>query len=623
MQTNFPQGLWHLGNILIATGPHEEAVATLRHATELLPRSPMILYILAFALSENGQVDEARRIADDLAANPETKAFFTAMAYVAARDFDKAFEYFEKAVEEKNEWLIWFGVEPKLDPIRSDPRYLNILRDSNNPVVDDTNRSEDIIFDTDERIRSIAVLPFKVIGGSTDPSGDQFLSLGLADAVTMRLSNIGRFLVRPTSSVLSYANVDTDPFKAGRELGVKFIVDGIIRQVGDSIRVTVQLLDVEDSGTYWAASFDEKFTDVLELEDLISDRVIRSLLPKISGEEEQRIAKRGTQNAAAYEAYLQGRYFWNQFTPDALGQAIKFFKKAIELDPDYAQAYVGLADFYSWASIYGMLPTSITFAEVHDAAMKAVELDDSLAEAHAALGLYYSNSQRWVEAEREHRRGIELNPNFPLTHEWLSAILVGTGRFEEGRQEVITAELLDPLSLRPKVLTAFTISQTRDFTAALEKSNELISMDPNFWQGYLQAANVLVELGEFDRALEYARKGTELGGMSPLPAYIHSFAAAAAGEIAEARSIADQLVETSKQTYVSPFFVGMSLLGAGEVDHAFEFFRAAQAEKSAWMVWWGTEPKLDGIRSDERYWELLRESGNPIIDILERPKPTK
>ena len=176
---------------------------------------------------------------------------------------------------------------------------------------------------------------------------------------------------------------------------------------------------------------------------------------------------------------------------------------------------MGLADFYSWASIYGLLPPSEAFPEVKKAAMRAIELDDMLAEAHAALGLYYSNSQNWADSEREHRRAIELNPNFPLTHEWLSAILVGTGRFEEGRQEIVTAELLDPLALRPKVLTAWTLYQAHDFTTALEKSNELISLDPKFWQGYLQASYILLEFGEVERALEYARTAVKLGGASP------------------------------------------------------------------------------------------------------------
>jgi serine/threonine protein kinase/Flp pilus assembly protein TadD len=618
MQPNFPQGLWHLGNILAAVEKYDEAVDVLRKCGELWPGSIMPKYLLCFALSGSGNIEEAKSIANELSQRTNTKAYFAAMACVAAGQIDKAFDHFERAIEEHNEWMIWFGVEPKLDAIRNDSRYREVLRALNNPLATGEFRSDEFSFETDERIHSIAVLPFKLLGRGSDDSGDQFLSLGLADAVTMRLSNVGRFLVRPTSSVLSYSTAETDPFAAGRELGVKFVVDGIIRHVGENVRVTVQLLDVADNRIHWAASFDEKFTDVLELEDLISERVTRSLLPKITGEEEQKLAKRGTDNAAAHEAYLQGRYFWNQFTPAALQQAIAFFRKAIELDPNYAMAYVGLADFYSWAGIYGMIPPDRSFAEVSKAAGRAIELDDTLPEAHAAMGLYYSNSQDWQNSEREHRRAIELNPNFPLSHEWLSAVLVGTGRFEEGRKEILAAEALDPLSLRQKVLTAWTIYQTGDFSASLEKAEEIIAFDPKFWQGYLQSANILIEIGNVRRAVEHARIAMELGGRSPLPAYALCFALRSAGENAEALEIADSLVADSMEQYVSPYFIGMSLLGAGDVDRAFDFFEMAQTEKSAWMVWWATEPKLNSVRRDDRYWHILRKTGNPIIEQLER-----
>jgi TolB-like protein/Tfp pilus assembly protein PilF len=600
--------------LLHAVGLTEEAEATLRRSVELWPSSAMPKYMHCFALVAAGKLDEARTLARTVETSEPVKAYFVAMCYVALGETDKAFEWFEKAVGDRNEWLVWFGTEPLLDPIRTDPRYSEILRKINNPLAAGGDSGE-FRFDTDERVRSIAILPFKILGSGEGESGDHFLSIGLADAVTMRLSNIGRFLVRPTSSVVVYSKGDVDAFVAGRELGVKFIVDGIIRHIEDKIRVTVQLLDIEENSTIWAASFDEAFTDVLELEDLISERVTHSLLPKISGEEERRLAKRGTDNPAAYEAYLQGRYFWNQFTPSALEKAIEHYRTAIELDPNYALAWAGIADFYSWASIYGMVPPSKSFDKVYRAASKAIALDESLAEAHSAFGLYYSNSQDWEKSEAEHRRAIELNPNYPLAHEWLSALLVGTGRFDEGRCEILVADQLDPLSLRPKVLTAWTIYQTRDYATSLDRANEIITLDPDFWQGYLQAANILLEMGDVARSLEYARRAADLGGSSPLPTYMLCYTLNAAGENEEALAIADGILEQSRSTYISPYFIGMSLLGAGDLDRAFVEFEKAQAEKSAWLVWWGTEPKLDRAKSDERYWKILRETKNPIINL--------
>jgi tetratricopeptide (TPR) repeat protein len=180
------------------------------------------------------------------------------------------------------------------------------------------------------------------------------------------------------------------------------------------------------------------------------------------------------------------------------------------------------------------------------------------------------------------------------------------------------AELLDPLSLRPKVLTAWTLYQMRDFAASLEKANEIITLDPNFWQGYLQAANCLLEFGEVSKALENAHRASELGGPSALPTYVLCFALTATGKRAEAVSVANELVERSRSQYISPYFIGMSLLGAGEIDRAFEELEKAQHEHTPWMAWFGTEAKFDTVRGDERYWNILKASKNPIIDIIRK-----
>jgi len=224
----------------------------------------------------------------------------------------------KKAVDERNEWLGWFATEPLLDPIRDDSRYLEILRATNNPVALDHDKPDTGSSRTAERERSIAVLPFRVIkGAGPAATQDDYLSIGLADSVTMRLSNVRKFIVRPTSSVLRFAERDTDPFNSGQELGVEYVVDGIIRHIGDRIRVSAQLLDVNENAVRWSASFSEQLCDVLEMEDSIAEQVTRNLLPHLTGDEQAGIAKRGTENREAHDAYLQGRYFWNQFTPDS------------------------------------------------------------------------------------------------------------------------------------------------------------------------------------------------------------------------------------------------------------------------------------------------------------------
>ncbi|HLM03049.1 MAG TPA: protein kinase, partial [Pyrinomonadaceae bacterium] len=286
---------------------------------------------------------------------------------------------------------------------------------------------------------SIAILPFKTFrtntgGGAKNTDSEEFLGIGLADALITRLSVIRRIVVRPTTSVLPFAEA-VDPFRAGRDLAVDFVVDGNLRRSGERIRVTVQLLSVAENSTVWAQTFDEKFTDVLALEDSISERVAESLLPHLTGEEHRQISKRGTNIAAAHEAYLRGRFYWNQFTPDSLPKSLQSFRKAIDLDPDYALPYVGVADFYNWGNIYGLVPSGAAQDEAERAARRAIEIDPQLGEAYASLGLTVQNRFQWKEAEKIKRQGIKLSPNYSYAHESLAAQLIGTGRGEEGAQE--------------------------------------------------------------------------------------------------------------------------------------------------------------------------------------------
>jgi len=621
MSKGNPQALLHLGNTLAATGNLEEAVEALRKSAETWSAAGLPRYMLACVRSAQGDRKAVDKILNKLietANESYMKPYFVGMAAVAAGDHDLAFEWFDRAVEERNEWLLWFGTEPKLDAIRSDPRYTEILRKTNNPILKGSHPDNSESPDTAERERSIAVLPFKVIRAeeAAESKEDEYLSIGLADSVTMRLSNIRKFLVRPTSSVLQFAKTESDPFASGEQLGVDFVVDGIIRHVGDRIRVTAQLLNVAEGSTRWSASFSEKFTDVLELEDSIAGQVTKSLLPKLTGEGLTNINKRGTKSPEAHDAYLQGRFFWNQFEIDSFPKALKAFKRAVELDPEYALAHAGLADYHTWACIYGMESPAEGFPKVFESATRAIEIDSSLAEAYAALGLYYSNAQEWDRAEEFYRRGLELNPSYPLGHEWLSAILMGTGRFEEGAKEIRMAEGLDPLSLRPKVLTSWTLYQARDYEGSLQKARELWELNPDFMQSHMQLANVLLEMGETGTALEHARRAVELEPDSPLPVYGLTWALMRSGLAEEANDLVDKWTEISKDEYVAPYFLAMCREAIGDRDFAIQLLRESVDENSAWILWLGTEPKLDAMRDDDRYKALLKSTKNPIYGKL-------
>ena len=291
---------------------------------------------------------------------------------------------------------------------------------------------------------AMAVLPLRILGTLGDDDSGAYLGIGLADTLITRLSQIRSFAVRPTSSVLRFTS-DTDPFAAGRELGVRFILDGNLRRSGATLRVTMQLLDVTREATVWAQQFHSQAGDVLKLEDDISAQVATSLAPQLSGEQKEQLARRGTSHPEAYQAYLRGRFYWNQFTAESLLKARDLFDAAVRLDPAYALAWVGIADTYNWAGIYGIFPPMEAYRHCRAAATRAIELDNRLGEAYATMGLCLWNRD-WDLPEAEHyfRRAIELNPGHPLTYEFYGAVLTGMGRIEEGSRIALRTEELDP-----------------------------------------------------------------------------------------------------------------------------------------------------------------------------------
>lgn len=615
---DFPQAYLHLGNSLMHDGRVEESIATLERCAELMPGFIMSEYMLANAYAAAGRTDDARDILVKLreaSTSQYVKPYFLALTCVAAGEIDEAFQWLDKAYQEGDVWLIWIATEPKLDPIRQDPRYENLLNRMKHPLTKYEGVPQ--AFDTGGD-KSIAVLPFKVLNTRKDEdTGDEYLGVGLADSLITRMSNIQRLIVRPTSSILHYES-DTDPFKAGRQLNVDFVLDGHIRHWGaTNIRVTVQLSSVREGATRWAGHFDEEFTDVLSVEDAISTKVVETLLPQLTGEEKKKLAKRGTNNAKAYEAYQRGRFHWNQFTPESLPKALKSFQKAVALDPNYALAFVGLGEFYIWACIFGIMPPEICYSQAKAGTRLALELDPTLGEAYAVQGLITSSTDwNWKEAEELYQRAITLNPSYSLAHEWYAATLITTGRFSEAVKETRRAEELDPLSLRAKSLSAWYYYQCGLFKESAAKAQQVLDLDHAYPQGYLQLGNALTHMGEADRAVDTLQKLDYLMPDSALAMYNLCYALVAANKKDIALKVLDKLEMLASETYVKPYFLGMAYAAVGDTDRAFVHFEAAFAERDPWLIWFGTEAKLQPLRSDPRYIKLLRQMNSPIFDKL-------
>ena len=606
-------GLAHLflSSVLWQTERFDEAIETANHAAKLLGRGPYTLCWIASANAAAGNREQALTVIkeiDKLAEKQYVSPYLLAMIYSNLKDKEKTFEYLNKAVAIRDGRLNWLGVDPQFDVVRDDSRFQEILRVMNNPLYRQSENAKSII-DTPV----IAVLPLKSINFNADENTeDRFLGFGLADAIITRLTNIKRIIVRPTSSVSHYSAQEHNPQQAGRELEVDYVLDGNLRRSGERLRVSMQLLNIKENTSHWAEVYDEKLNDILEIEDSISERVAKSLITSLTGEERKILSKRGTENAEAYETYLRGRYYWNQFTPDSLPKALAAFEKAIELDPKYAQAYFGLADFYNWAIIYGILPPDEFYPKAEIAALRAIELDDRLGEAYASLALVKESLWNWEESEKLYQKSIELNPHYSLAHEWYSSLMMETGRIEEGLEKVKFAESLNPLSTRAMTLTAWQSYQARHYDEAIAKARQIVDLDKNYPQSYMQLGNALIHVGRAEEAVVQARKGAALMPDSALPKYSLCFALVAANRRDEAQAVLREIKKSAAKTYVKPYFLAMAHVALEEYDAAFEYFEKTFAERDPWITWFGTEPKLDCLRNDERFIKLFRSTGNPF-----------
>lgn len=451
----------------------------------------------------------------------------------------------------------------------------------------------------------MAVLPFKLFASNSD---DEYLGLGMADALITRLSNVRQIIVRPTSAVLKYAGVNQDPVAIGRELRVESVLEGSIRKAGERIRVTVQLVGVEDERSLWADKFDEKFTDIFEVEDSIAEKVAEALALRLSGEEKQLLKKRYTDAVEAHEFYLKGRYYANKFTLENFNKAIESFNRALDIDSDYALVYAGIAEAY-WIAADLYLNPEEAVKRTKEASIKAVEIDDTLAEGHAFLAISrMSYDWDWIESAKDFKRAIELNPVFAPTHQWYGWYLSLIGRHDEAILESERAKQLDPFSIGINWFLAVSYCLARRYDEALEKSLDLIELEPRFWGAHLATGICYAYRGEYAESIAAHLKARELDS-SPMIKGSLAYVYALAGMNAEARAGLDELTALEKESFVPPFYLALIHMALGETDDAFAYLEKAYEMRDSSLPLLKVDARLDRLRSDPRLTELMLRIG--------------
>ena len=458
-----------------------------------------------------------------------------------------------------------------------------------------------------KQIESIAVMPFVNESGNADV---EYLSDGMTETLIGSLSQIPNLNVKARSSVFRYKGKEASAQTVGKELNVQAILNGRVVKRGDDLTLYVELVNTTTENILWKAEYNRSMANLVSLQGEIARDVSNKLRARLSGAEQARVNKSYTENPEAYQLYLKGRYFWNKRTGEALTQSIGYFNQAIERDPNYALAYAGLADAYVLIPVYSDGSPREFLPKAKAAAQKALEIDDTLAEAHTSLAnaLYFDWS--FAEADREFRRAIELNPNYPTAHHWYGQYLRTAGRFDEAIAEVKRAQELDPLSLIINSDLGGNYITARQYDKAIEQLRKTIEMDQSFPVAHGTLGDAYVLKGLFPEAIaEYKRAQQLRGGVAKQVAV--GYALAASGQRAEVLKMLDQLKETAKTQYVSPYDFALLYTGLGDKEQAFQWLERGYQDHSMDMTDLKTNPFFDPLRSDPRFADLVRRVGLP------------
>ncbi len=452
-------------------------------------------------------------------------------------------------------------------------------------------------------IESLAILPME--NASAD-AGMEYLSDGITESIINSLSNLPKLRVVPRSTVFGYKGRKTDPQKTGEELAVRAVLTGRVIQLGDSLIVKTELIDVARSSQVWGEEYRRKLTDIFALQDEIAEQISQKLRLHVSGEDRQLLKKRYTDNTEAYHLYLKGRYYVGKRTPEWIRKGVEHFQQAIDLDPNYALAYSGLAEAYGFlASSTGGQPPRDAYPLAKAAALKALELDDTLGEAHCSLGFFrLLFDWDFAEAENEFKRAIELSPNFANAHDGYGFYLKATGQHEQAIASCKRAQELEPLSLFLSLSLGWAYYFARRYDEALKQSAKVLEMDPNFGFAYWHRGMVFIQQQNFTEAINAFRKAISLSGAIPTFIGYLGHASARAGKHREARQMLSQLESLSKKQYVPSYLMAVIHLGLGDLDQTMGWLETAYEERSGVLAFMKVEPMLDGLRGNQRFVQL-------------------
>lgn len=456
-----------------------------------------------------------------------------------------------------------------------------------------------------ETISSLAVLPFVNLSGSADQN---YFADGMTEALITGLARISGLRVISRTSVMVYREATKPLPEIARELNVDLVVEGSVQRSGDRVRITAQLIHASSDAHLWAETYERDIRDILalqrELAQAIASEIRMELIPSREDAADHRV------DPAAYEAYLKGRYHWNKRTPEGLRKGVEYFEQAIHKDPNYALAYVGLADCYNMLNNYNVLSPQRAYAKAKAALTQAFQINSQFAEAHASLAfakMFYEWD--WMGAEQALRRAIEINPNYSAAHHWYGLYLAMQHRFDEALAKLQKALNLDPLSIIINTNVGWVLYFARRYDDAVKQLQQSLEFDSTFVSGRIKLGWVYEHLGKYDEAIAEFQTALGSGNDNPALQAILGHAYALANRKQAALDIAEGLTTSAQKEYVSSYLIALIHASLGDKQSAFDWLHKAFEDRDGWMAWIKVDPKLDALRDDSRFVELMKQVG--------------
>ncbi len=456
-------------------------------------------------------------------------------------------------------------------------------------------------------VRSLAVLPFENATGDPDA---EYLSDGLTEALINALSRLPALRVLARSTVFRYRDKPVDGRKAGRKLGVGAVLLGRVSQRGDELIIRTELVEVETGWLIWGEQFSHRPADIFLIEAEISARITEKLRSEFAGQASPLHASRRTASAEAYQEYLKGRYQWHTMSAQGLQRSVDSFQRSLQLDPGFALAHAGLSDSYYLLGFFDLLRPAEGMPKAKEAALKALEIDGDLAEAYGALANVLKVYDRdWLAAERRYQQALQLNPNYVHAYRGYAALLAAIGRFPESIVLIRKAHEVDPLSIVVNMEMAWTFFMARDYDRAIEQALRVTHLEPEYPSAQYILGLACEQKGRFEEArAAIERSLARSQGHASGPAALgHLFGVT--GQQDQAVLVLDQLNLLDSRGCVAPFWYSILYAGLGDVDAAIGHLERSYAQSDVWLVWLNTDPRLDNLRTDLRFQQLLRRVG--------------